>query len=65
LSFISILLRNEAKCMKKANKAARSKMEMLGKQIVGLVGERREEAMKAYRKLWSASAEEPMYLARF
>ena len=50
--------------MKNANKAARSKMEMLGKQIVGLVGESREEAMKAYRKLCSASAEEPMYLAR-
>jgi hypothetical protein len=32
--------------MKKANKAARSKMEMLGKQIVGLDGESREEAMK-------------------
>ena len=50
--------------MKNANKAARSKMETLGKEIVGLVGERREEAMKAYRKLLSASVEEPMYLVR-
>ena len=63
--FYLILLRYVAKCMKNANKAARSKMETLGKEIVGLVGERREEAMKAYRKPCSASAEEPMYLARF
>jgi hypothetical protein len=39
-------------------------MKMLGKEILDLVGERREEAMKAYRKLLSASAEEPMYLMR-
>ncbi len=51
--------------MKDTNKAARSKMEMLGKEILGLVGERREQAMKAYRKLFSAAVEEPMYLARF
>ena len=40
-------------------------MEMLEKEILDLVGERREEAMKAYRKLCSASAEEPIYVARF
>ena len=51
--------------MKNANKAARSKMEMLEKETLGLVGERREQAMKAYRRLFSASVEEPMYLARF
>ncbi len=51
--------------MKNANKAARSKMEMLEKEILSLVGERQDEAMKAYQKLFSASADEPMYLARF
>jgi hypothetical protein len=51
--------------MKNANRTAICKMEMLEKEILDLVGERREEAMKAYRKLFSASAEEPIYLARF
>jgi hypothetical protein len=64
LSFIPILLRYEAKCMKLENKAGKFKMEMLGEEILDLVGERREEAMQAYRKLLSASADEPMYLPR-
>jgi len=51
--------------MKNENKAGRFKMEMMEKEILDLVGERREKAMKAYRKLFSASAGEPMYLARF
>jgi hypothetical protein len=52
--------------MKIGNKAERFKMEILEKEILDLVGERREEAMKAYRKLFSAStAGEPMYLERF
>jgi hypothetical protein len=50
--------------MKLENKTGKSKMKMLGKEILDLAGERREEAMKAYRKLQSVSAEEPMYLAR-
>jgi len=50
--------------MKLENKAGKFKMEMLGKEILNLVGERREEAMQAYRKLLSASADEPMYLTR-
>ena len=64
LSSISILRRNEAKCMKLENKASKSKMKMLGEKILDLVGERREEAMQAYRKLLSASPDEPMYLTR-
>jgi hypothetical protein len=64
LSFISILLRHGAKCMKLENKAGKFKMKMLGKEILNLVGEGREEAMQAYRKLLSASADEPMYLKR-
>lgn len=39
-------------------------MEMLEKEILNLVGERREQAMQAYRKLLSASADELMYLNR-
>ena len=50
--------------MKLENKAGKSKMEMLGKEILDLIGERREQAMQAYRKLLSASADEPLYLTR-
>jgi hypothetical protein len=64
LSFISILLSYEAKCTKLEIEATKSKMEVLGEKILDLVGERREEAMQAYRKLMSASANEPMYLTR-
>jgi len=64
LSFISILLRHGAKCMKLKSEARKLKMKMLGKEILDLVGERREEAMQAYRKLLSASAGEPMYITR-
>ncbi len=64
LSFISILLRYEAKYMKLEIEATKSKMEVLGEKILDLVGERREEAMQAYRRLLSASASEPMYLMR-
>jgi hypothetical protein len=64
LSFISILLRYEAECMKPENEARAFEMRMLENEILNLVGERREEAMQAYRKLLSASADEPMYLTR-
>jgi len=63
-SFVSILPRYEAKCMKLVNKARKSEMKMLNGEILNLVGEKREENMKAYRKLLYASAEEPMYLTR-
>jgi hypothetical protein len=64
LSFIFILLRYEAKCMKLKIEATKAKAEVLGEKILDLVGERREEALQAYRKIMSASAEEPMYLTR-
>ncbi len=64
LSFISILLSYEAKCMKLEIEATKSKMEVLGEKMLNLVGEKREEAMQAYRRLLSASAYEPMYLVR-
>jgi hypothetical protein len=49
----------------KLNREVRAfEMKMLGKEILDLVGERREEAMQAYRKLLSASVNEPMYLTR-
>ena len=64
LSFISILLSHGAKCMKLENEARKLEMKMLGEEIRDMVGETREEAMQAYRKLLSASADEPMYLTR-
>jgi hypothetical protein len=49
----------------KLNKEAKAfEMRMLENEILNLVSERREEAIKAYRKLLSASADEPMYLTR-
>jgi hypothetical protein len=39
-------------------------MRMLENEILNLVGERREEAMKAYRKLLSSTSDEPIYLMR-
>jgi len=50
--------------MKLEIEATKSKMEVLGEKILDLVGERREEAMQAYRKVLSATTDEPMYLVR-
>jgi hypothetical protein len=50
--------------MKLKNEARASKIEMLENEILNLVGERREEAMKAYRKLLSSSSDAPIYLMR-
>jgi hypothetical protein len=50
--------------MKLKNEARKLEMKILGEEILDLVGERREEAMQAYRKLLSASAGEPMYITR-
>jgi len=50
--------------MKLENKEEEFKMELLGKEIINLVGERREEAMKAYRKLLSSTSDELIYLMR-
>ncbi len=46
------------------NKEEKFKMELLEKEIINLVGERREEAMKAYRKLLSSTSDELIYLMR-
>ncbi len=46
------------------NREEKFKMELLGKEIVNLVGERREEAMKAYRKLLFSTSDELIYLMR-
>jgi hypothetical protein len=56
------LLRHGAKGMKLNNKARAFEMRILGKEILNLVGERREEAMKAYRKLLSSTSDELIYL---
>ena len=58
------LLRHGAKGMKLNSEVRAFEMKTLGKEILDLVGERREEAMQAYRKLLSASVNEPMYLTR-
>jgi len=39
-------------------------MRMLENQILNLVGEKREVAMKAYRKLFSSTSEDLVYLMR-
>jgi hypothetical protein len=50
--------------MKLENEARAFEMRMLETEILYLGGERREEVMEAYRKLLSASSDEPMYLTR-
>jgi hypothetical protein len=50
--------------MKLNNEAKAFEMKMLEKEILNLVGERREEAMKVYRKLLSSTSDEPIYLMR-
>ena len=50
--------------MKLNNQARTSEMKMMEKEILSLVGERREEAMKAYRKLFSSTSGELIYLMR-
>ena len=49
----------------KLDKEARAfEMRMLENEMLTLVGGRREEAMKAYRKLLSSTSDEPIYLMR-
>jgi hypothetical protein len=58
------LLRHGAKGMKLNKEAKAFEMRMLENEILNLVGERREEAIKAYRKLLSSTSDEPIYLMR-
>jgi hypothetical protein len=57
-------LRHGAKYMKLNKEAKAFEMRMLENEILNLIGERREEAMKAYRKLLSSTSDETMYLMR-
>jgi hypothetical protein len=50
--------------MKLKNEARAFEMKMMEKEIICLVGERREKAMKAYRKLLSSTSDELIYLIR-
>jgi hypothetical protein len=50
--------------MKLKNEARKIEMATLEIEILDLKGEKREQAMKEYRKLLSASVDERMYLAR-
>jgi hypothetical protein len=58
------LLRHGAKGMKLNREARALEMRMLEKEILNLVGERRDEAMKAYRRLLSFTSNELVYLMR-
>ncbi len=60
----SPLLTRGVKGMKLNNEARAFEMRMLEKQIVTLVGERREKAMTAYRKLLFSTSNELIYLMR-
>jgi hypothetical protein len=46
------------------NEERKTKMRLLGIEILDSVGEPREQAIKAYRRLLHESAGEMMYLAR-
>jgi hypothetical protein len=50
--------------MKLNNEARAFEMRKLEKEILNLVGERREKAMTAYRKLLSSTSDEMIYLMR-
>ena len=50
--------------MKLNNEAREFEMRMLEKEILNLVGERREKAMTAYRRLLSSTSDELIYLMR-
>lgn len=50
--------------MKLNNEERAFEMRMLENEIPHLVGERREEAMNAYRKLLSSTSDESIYLMR-
>ena len=52
------LLRHGAKGIRLDNEARAYEMRMLENEILNLVGERREEARKAYRKLLSSTSDE-------
>ena len=59
-----LCLHEVLKSMKLNNEAREFKMRMLEKEILNLVGERREKAMTAYRRLLSSASEELIYLMR-
>jgi len=50
--------------MKLDSEARAFKMRMLENEILNLVGERREKAMRAYRKLFSCTSNQLVYLMR-
>jgi hypothetical protein len=50
--------------MKLNDEAIAFEMRMLESEILSLVGERRDEAMNAYRKLLSSTSDELIYLMR-
>jgi hypothetical protein len=50
--------------LKLNNEKKAFKMRKLENEVLNLVGERREEAMRTYRKILSSTADELVYLMR-
>ena len=48
--------------MKLNNETRAFEMKMLGNEILKMAGEKREEAMKTYRKLLYFTSDKPIYL---
>jgi len=63
-SFVISLCPGMGKGMKLNSETRAFEMRMLENQILNLVGEKREVAMKAYRKLFSSTSEDLVYLMR-
>lgn len=60
----SIRVEGEGLAERKMEETRKFEVEMLEKEILDLKGKQREEAMKAYRKLLSSLADEPIYFLR-
>jgi len=52
------------KQLSKSNREGKAEIERLGKEILEFKGEKREEGMKAYRRLLLSSAEKLIYFVR-
>jgi hypothetical protein len=61
---LQLLGKRGPKNMKLNAEARTFEMRMLEKEILNLVGQRRKDAMRAYRKLLSSTSDELIYLKR-
>ena len=58
------ILHREEELKQSLEDAGKLEIEILEREIIDLKGELREQAMKAYRRLLSSLASEPIYLWR-